>query len=142
MIDQFKGQYSFLSNFYKSFMTYMGFYVPTSEHAFQLAKGVNIEDMRYVSYASTPLEAKKRGRWIQLRPDWESVKDDVMYEILIIKFHNLELRQKLIETHPQPLIEGNNWGDTYWGLCKGEGENKLGKLLMKVRNEICSATCT
>lgn len=142
MIDKFKGRYKFLCNFYEHYMSYLGFMVNTSEHAFQLAKGINIEDMRFVAHATTAGEAKKRGRQIQLRQDWESVKNDVMREVLLIKFSDSELRKRLLATYPQELIEGNTWNDQYWGVCNGIGENWLGKTLMEIRDEIYTASCT
>jgi len=68
-----------------------------------------------------------------MRPDWEAVKDDIMYRCVLAKFEDPILRQRLLDTGDQELIEGNTWGDTYWGVCKGKGRNMLGKTLMAVR---------
>ena len=67
----------------------------------------------------------------------EEVKDQIMYEIVLNKFsQNEELREKLIATGDEYLAEGNTWHDTYWGVCNGKGKNKLGKILMQVREEL------
>jgi hypothetical protein len=84
-----------------------------------------------------PKEAKLIGRDIQLREDWHSVKDEIMYNIVKDKFlRNPDIRQRLLYTINDDLVEGNNWNDTYWGVCNGIGQNKLGKILMRVRKEI------
>lgn len=72
-----------------------------------------------------------------LRDDWEEVKDDLMYRIVLAKFlQNPSLADALIKTGNAQLIEGNTWGDTYWGMCDSVGENKLGEILMRVRDEL------
>ena len=84
-----------------------------------------------------PSSAKRKGRRVKLRDDWEEVKDQIMYEIVLNKFsQNEELRKKLIATGDEYLEEGNTWHDTYWGVCNGKGKNKLGKILMQVREEL------
>lgn len=136
MIDQFKNQYRFLSNFYQSKAKYDGIIYPTAEHAFQAAKTNDMDWQEKIWFAKTPTEAKRLGRKAPLREDWEDIKLIVMKEILKSKFSNPPLAQKLLETGDQELIEGNWWGDTFWGVCKGVGENHLGKLLMNIRKEI------
>ena len=76
-----------------------------------------------------------------LRKDWEQVKDDIMYEVVRAKFiqHPI-LAQQLLDTRDAELIEGNNWGDTYWGVCNGYGKNMLGRILMRVRDELSTRT--
>jgi ribA/ribD-fused uncharacterized protein len=83
-------------------------------------------------------ESKKLGRKIELRSDWNEIKDKVMEYLIRIKFRNKELRRRLLATGEQLLIEGNYWNDRYWGvdLKSGIGENRLGKILMKVRKDI------
>src|SRR5574343_879512 len=78
-------------------------------------------------------EAKKLGRQVKLRSDWYEIKLSIMEEILREKFQG-ELLQKLL-TIKGEIVERNNWGDTYWGVCNGKGQNQLGKLLMKIRDE-------
>jgi len=138
MIDRFDGDYSFLSNFY--------FHSDgeTVEHLFQAAKAITDEDREYVLSAASPGVAKKRGRAISLRPDWESVKADVMLALLRKKFAIPELKEKLLGTGDQELVEGNMWHDNYFGDCACHrckekiGYNKLGQLLMQIRDELRS----
>ena len=83
------------------------------------------------------LVSPRLGRRIELRPDWEEVKIEIMRQVLKSKFtHNPELREKLIATGNTELIEGNNWNDRFWGVCRGVGKNHLGKLLMEIRAEL------
>lgn len=136
MIDKFDGEYFFLSNFSASPFRINYVLFPTMEHYFQANKADNQNDYLHIAYAPTPGEAKWLGRKIQLRPDWEKIKDNVMLTGLRKKFADPELRSLLLSTGDEELIEGNYWGDTYWGVCNGVGQNKLGKLLMQVREEI------
>lgn len=132
MIDSFKGPYAFLSNFHPSLV---GGAYPTVEHAFQAAKTRDPEQRAKVATCATPAQAKRLGRKVTLRPDWEDVKLDVMEELLRQKFENPDLLTLLRATAPHELVEGNTWGDTYWGVCRGKGRNHLGKLLMKIRGD-------
>ena len=60
-----------------------------------------------------------------------------MFDLVLEKFkQNPELKQKLLETGNQELIEGNTWNDTFWGVCNGQGQNWLGKILMLARSEL------
>lgn len=136
MIDRFNGEYAFLSNYSASPFRINYVLFPTMEHYFQANKADNKNDYLHIAYAPTPGEAKRLGRQIQLRPDWEEIKDKVMLTGLRKKFADPELRNLLLATDDEELIEGNYWGDTYWGVCNGVGQNKLGKLLMQVREEI------
>lgn len=86
--------------------------------------------------AKTPAIAKKLGRKVELRKDWESIKLDVMYELLCDKFDIPELQQLLLDTGDAKLIEGNHWQDCFYGVCDGKGLNHLGKILMRIRSEI------
>lgn len=139
IIDKFDGEYAFLSNFYPSPITDGNIIFPTVEHFFQAAKTVNMADYEMIAAADTPGRAKRLGRRIELREDWEEVKDGIMLEALRRKFSDDFLRRKLIATGDAELIEGNDWNDMYWGVCAGVGRNKLGKLLMQVRNEFKNA---
>ncbi len=136
VIDSFKGEYGFLSNFYKCRVEFEGNVYPSVEHAFQAAKNPDPEYRAAVAGAGSPVTAKRMGRKVLLRPDWEEAKDGVMLECLRLKFSDPGLREKLLETGDAELIEGNMHNDRYWGVCRGEGRNVLGKLLMKVREEI------
>jgi len=113
----------------------------TIEHAFQCAKTNDLKLKKEINRASTPGKAKQMGRNVPLRPDWDEVKDSIMEHYLHIKFLDPELRKLLNETKGKTLIEGNTWHDNYWGNCKCDkckipGKNMLGKLLMKIRDEI------
>lgn len=136
MIDEFNGRYSFLSNFYESPLIYDGMEFRNSESAYQSAKVIDIQE-KMLFQNTTASQGKKLGRGVKLRSDWEEIKDDVMLEVVRCKFtQNRILYQKLLDTGVQELVEGNWWGDTYWGVYRGHGQNKLGKILMQVRQEI------
>ena len=140
MIDKFEGDYAFLSNFYYSSFIYQGRQYPTVEHFFQAHKAKTEEDFIMILTEATPGGAKRAGRKVNLREDWEEVKDGLMLEALRAKFSIKGLREKLLATDNEELIEGNYWHDTYWGVCNGIGQNKLGKMLMQVREEIRNDT--
>lgn len=136
-IDRFIGEYFFLSNFWKETVYFKHFY-PSAEHAFQCSKATSHEDFVYVRSADEPKDAKKRGHEITLRPDWDYIKLQVMEDVVRAKFQNDDLRAKLRQTGTSVLIEGNTWGDRFWGIHMpvGSGENHLGRILMKIRWEL------
>ena len=136
MITEFKGQYRFLSNFWIVNLRIGDMHFTSAEHAYQAAKSLDQQDWANISSCETPGDAKRAGRLLKLRPDWESIKLDVMEIILKEKFSHPELAHKLVETGDQELIEGNHWGDTFWGVCRNQGQNHLGRLLMKIRSEL------
>jgi len=80
--------------------------------------------------------AKKRGRKVTMREDWDQVKIPIMEDLLSQKFSDPVLAKKLVETGDSQLVEGNWWGDVFWGVCRGEGQNNLGKILMKIRERL------
>jgi ribA/ribD-fused uncharacterized protein len=131
----FDGRYSFLSNFYLCNVRYDGILYPSSEHAYQAAKSVNFEVRKLIAKTPTPGASKKAGQQITLRPDWsDELKISLMAEIVLLKFvQNDDLREKLLETYPRVLSEGNAWGDTFWGVCNAIGDNNLGFILMDTR---------
>lgn len=135
-IDSFRGKYYFLSNFFPSKITIFGLAYNNAEAAFQAMKC--IDPIHRKAFAELePSKAKKKGRIVHLRPDWEDVKEDYMYEIVKAKFtQNEDLKRQLLATGDNILVEGNTWNDTYWGICRGRGQNKLGKILMRVRKEL------
>ena len=135
-IAKFRDNYFFLSNMYPEVLYINGEMYPSAEHAFQASKSLDKDVRLSISVCRSAKEAKEAGRLVNLRYDWEDVKVDIMYNILKAKFADPELAQKLRDTGNEELIEGNTWGDTFWGVCKGKGDNTLGKLLMKVRKEI------
>jgi len=136
MINNFKGKYYFLSNFYSAQFMYEGLLYKNNESAFQSAKVKDLERRKQFCELD-PSVAKRKGRNVLLRQDWENVKDEIMYQCVKDKFtRNLDLKQKLLDTDDEELIESNTWNDTYWGICKGRGKNMLGKILMRVREEL------
>ena len=137
-IKRFAGPHRFLSNFYPAPLVWEGKRWPTAEHAYQAAKCRRADHSRLILEAPSPGAAKRLGGKIELRADWDEVKERVMLSIVRAKFENAYLRRRLIATGDAELIEGNYWGDRFWGVCRGEGENRLGKILMKVRTEIRS----
>jgi len=137
VIDHFVGRWFFLSNFYPCKVQHEGFWYPSSEHAYQAAKSLEEEVRVEVQCLKDAGAAKRYGRGILLRSDWEQVKLPYMLSILRNKFENEPLRSQLIDTNPCILVEGNTWGDTFWGVDKVKGgQNKLGRMLMFVRSEL------
>ena len=136
MINEFSGEYSFLSNFYIAPVTWEGVTYQSSEAAFQSAK--TIDHGERISFSElNPSQAKRKGRRIHIRHDWEEVKYDIMYEICLAKFtQNEDLKLKLLATGDEHLEEGNTWGDTIWGTVNGQGQNNLGKILMRIREKL------
>ena len=135
-ITKFRDKYFFLSNMYPEMVYINGEMYPSAEHAFQAMKSLDKDVRLAMSVCPSAEEAKRSGRKINLRCDWEQVKVSVMKDILRAKFSDPELAQKLRDTGDEELIEGNTWGDTFWGVCRGKGQNVLGTLLMEVRREI------
>jgi ribA/ribD-fused uncharacterized protein len=136
-INKFSGKYRFLSNFWdKDLVVYKRIVFPSSEHAFHVSKTIDPWEAMWVLQAPSPGEAKRRGRRITLRSDWDEIKLEVMADINWQKFQAPRLAQQLLDTGDQELVEGNTWGDTFWGVCNGVGENHLGKILMLVRDAL------
>ncbi len=142
-IAKFDGEFDFLSNFFPAPITFEGTAFPTSEHAFQAAKTHNHETRLTIAAKATPGQAKRAGgkrgiiKGDLFRSDWEQVKVQVMEEIVKIKFTTHPgLAKALLNTGTRRLIEGNVWNDTFWGVCRGNGQNNLGKILEKIREEL------
>lgn len=134
-INEFQREFRFLSNFWPAPVALDGVVYPSVEHAYVAAKTLDLS-ARHVILNSTPGEAKRYGRTLKLRSDWEQVKIPVMRDLVSQKFAHRGLAAKLRATGDAELIEGNTWGDTFWGVCKGRGQNHLGKILMGVREAI------
>ena len=138
-IDQFSGDHDFMSNFHPSPFEVDGVLYPTVEHAFQAAKTFDATEKQSVAEAATPGSAKRKGRRVQLRPDWEQVKVGIMEDLVRLKFTaHPDLRAKLLATGDAELVEGNTWNDRFWGVCRGQGRNELGQILMRVRAELAN----
>lgn len=149
MINSFRGENYFLSNFYNAQVLFEGAFYNNNEAAFQAAKMKNPADRKNVmfdcdgmrlAFTQMPAKyAKRHGRRVTLRDDWENIKYDVMLAIVRDKFtRHTELKAKLLATGNEPLEEGNTWGDRTWGTVNGVGQNLLGKILMQVRDELRS----
>ncbi len=146
-ITSFRNEYRFLSNFYPSKIHYKGITFPTVEHFYQAMKSNNKSDWIKISKLETPGKSKRAGRKLTLRKNWDVLKRSFMIWALKEKFNNndFKLKDMLIETKDFELIEGNTWHNNIWGNCyckrciRIEGENLLGKFLMKVRDEIIIA---
>lgn len=143
VINEFRYNYSFLSNFSRDPVLYNDILFNTSEHAYQWAKCETDVDRSLILSCKTPTDVKRCGHLVKCDiKKWDSNKVNVMEEILKCKFSNPNLKQKLLDTGDSELIEGNYWHDLYWGDCycvkcdKKVGENNLGKLLMKIRKII------
>ena len=132
-IEGFFNEFRFLSNFHPSEIIVDGITYPTVEHAYQALKCDNKDQRNKIAKTNTPGQAKRMGRGIQLRSNWDTIRVPIMHTLLEEKFKIPEFRDSLIMTYPHSLEETNNWNDQFWGVCNGAGENQLGKLLMKVR---------
>ena len=137
-IEKFEGDYRFLSNFHPCEIILDGDKYASVEHAYQAAKTIDFEERARLQSWNllNATEAKRAGRKVTLRSDWGEVKNAIMLDLLRQKFSDDLLETMLLDTQNEDLAEGNWWGDTYWGMCNGKGENHLGKLLMKVREEL------
>ena len=137
-IVSFRGPYFFLSNFFPVEIIYEGIKYPSSEHAYQAAKTVNIAQRLEIARQPTAALAKRMGKTVTMRPNWSLIKLKEMEKILRIKFSQSshpDLYRSLQRIKPYRLIEHNQHGDQFWGFSKGKGQNHLGKLLMKIRDE-------
>lgn len=135
-IDRFDGGYDFLSNFFMHPVTLDGVVYPSNEHAYQAAKTLDAGERELVRLRTTPAQAKRMGRKVTLRPDWERIKIGVMEDLVRQKFNSPGLKERLLATGNDELEEGNTWGDRFWGTVNGVGQNHLGKILMKIRDEV------
>lgn len=144
-INKFEGDYRFLSNFYLSPIFFEGKWYPSVEHAYQAAKTLDAkarEPFQMEAPILRPVismtagQAKYAGRKLKIRPDWDKIKVSIMTELVGAKFMKPSLRRHLLSTGDATLIEGNTWGDTFWGVCKGKGLNHLGRILMQLRSRI------
>jgi N-glycosidase YbiA len=139
-IDSFKGEYRWLSNFYPCVLPPMdGIIPPTVEHAYQALKFISPDNRRSILKSVSPGKAKRLGKiYVDIRSDWEHMKVLFMQTLIAMKFsrENPDLCSLLIDTKNEDIIEGNTWGDTFWGVCNGQGKNILGNLLMERRSTL------
>jgi len=147
IIDSFRGQYRFLSNFYGCAVEYEGMLYPTTEHAYQAAKSTNpIQRAIFQTIPQErPNEAKQLGGIIERREDFDNVRKQVMLDLQRLKYAQKDFKEKLLATGDAILIEGNHWHDNFWGNCicrrceDIEGQNNLGLAIMQVRDELRKA---
>lgn len=146
MIDRFKGEYRWLSNFWLASVRLDGVEYPTVEHAYQAGKVLSPDIRERIRMLPTPADAKRfgkrLGKTVPYRPAWnEAFKVALMRYLLWQKFTHSDLRQRLILTGDKVLVEGGNWHDCFFGCCRcskcgGKGLNWLGVLLMEIRAEL------
>lgn len=141
MISSFRGDYSFLSNFAPCQIRLGGVVYPSAEHAFVAAKTLNPIQRSQVAACSSPAEAKRLGRKVSLRAGWDEIRLEVMQAIVSQKFRSSPLlAKKLLATGSEELVEGNTWGDRFWGAVLVDGSwvgmNHLGHILMRVREDL------
>lgn len=138
-ITVFRGPTRWLSNFHEIPITFDGHEYKTVEHAYMAAKTLDWAEREAIRNCKTPGDAKRMGRTVTLRSDWEEIKLPVMKMLLKAKFSDPTLKAKLLETVPHELIEGNAWGDRVWGAewdadeNQWVGQNLLGKAIMEIR---------
>ncbi len=140
MIDRFVGEYRFLSNFYPALVVLDGEEYRTVEHAYQAAKSSDPLTRKVIQVLETPGLARSAGRSRvvvrDLRPDWDTARVPIMLDLIRQKFSDPLLGARLLATEDALLVEGNTWGDTFWGQVNGKGKNLLGILLHIVRSEL------
>lgn len=144
VINSFKGDNFFLSNFYPVRLELYGVTYPSVEHYYQSMKTTDEDFKKVIVEARTASIAKRIGRNMPIIAHWEDIKDITMLKALEMKFDSFYsiLGRKLCLTYPLHLEEGNNWHDNYWGNCYCkkckdiEGQNKLGEFLMKIRKNL------
>ena len=144
VVPKFEGEFFFLSNFYEAPFSWRGNEFRTAEHAFQAAKAYHIPDSTIdvmgaywnkVVEAPDPAKAKYAGRSVNIDvKSWDAQKVQYMREIIHAKFYDVPgLAGQLVNTGVMLLVEGNTWGDKFWGRCEGKGLNTLGTILMEER---------
>jgi len=135
-VEGFFGEYRFLSNFHMIKIKYQGITYPSTEHAYQACKSTDPVVRLEISKLQSPKEARRMGQKLKIRPDFDSVKLKIMEDVNRIKFQDPYLAERLKDTGDAYLEETNYWNDKFWGVCEGEGQNNLGKILMKIRSEL------
>lgn len=138
-ISGFQGEHRWLSNFWAAKVSLAGVEYPTVEHAYQAAKTMDPVMREEIRACSTPHEAKAMSKQLKPRPDWDEIRVGVMRDLLLQKFSQVRMRSLLLATENSELIESNTWGDVFWGVCRGRGENMLGKLIMEIRSSLRTA---
>ena len=135
-INGFFKEFRFLSNFWPVNVTYGDIDFPSVEHAYQALKTTDHSERERIATLRTAKEAKAAGYKVELRKHWDMVRVPLMKILLDKKFSDPDLKRALIMTYPIYLEETNRWGDAFWGVFNGEGENHLGRLLMEIREDL------
>ena len=136
-ITRFRGPFKFLSNLYATPINYKGHTYCCLEAAYQAQKSLDPAIHERFANIRLPYKARGMGQRIKtIRPDWFDIRIDIMEELLFIKFSHPHLKEWLQCTGQSKIVECNTWGDTFWGVYDGVGENHLGTLLMKVRDTL------
>lgn len=135
-IGPFSGELRWLSNFWPAPVMLDGFLYASVEHAYVAAKTTDPMIRSVIRTTEKPGEVKRLGRQFDLREDWHDIKLQVMEDLLWQKFQDPELKAKLLATGDEEIIEINTWNDTFWGQCRGKGQNNLGKILMRIRDTL------
>jgi ribA/ribD-fused uncharacterized protein len=117
---------------------------PTSEHYYQAQKFTDAELQTKIRKAEKPVITKKLAdkHRDRIRPDWDAVKDQVMYRVVRRKFElHAALRELLLATGEEEILEDAPNHDAYWGIGQdGNGQNKLGKIIERIRAELRAGT--
>ena len=137
-VKEFQGEYRWLSNFATVEIVLGDFKYPSTENAYMSEKNSDTGWKKYCSEETNPSKVKSESRQVDLVEGWNENRLTTMYPILLQKFTQEPYKSKLLATGNMELQEGNKWGDTFWGvdLKTGEGQNNLGKLIMRIRAEI------
>lgn len=130
----FFAEYRWLSNFHLDTVNFQMIDFASGEHAYQAAKTADEEVKMLFTLLDTPRKAKNFGQEVELIPNWDMLKKSYMFAVLVAKYKNPALQEKLLNTGSLYLEETNYWKDTFWGVCDGVGQNNLGKLTMRVRD--------
>lgn len=137
MINNFRGEYNWLSNMYFCDVEYKNNIFKSVENAYMFAKADTSGEWLKFCLENPPNICKKKSRNIEVREDWDNIKLSVMYDLLIQKFSQEPFRTKLLATGNENIQEGNYWNDTFWGVDLKQnpntGENNLGRLIMYIR---------
>ncbi|MCZ1014860.1 GTP cyclohydrolase II [Streptomyces noursei] len=136
IINDFSGEWAFLSNYYPVVVDFEGVFYPSVEHAYQAGKCTDVGIRSRIRSTLDPDRAKELGRTYLDRSDWDDIKVPVMRQLVAAKFSVPYLRERLLESGDALLVEGNTWGGTFWGMCEGVGENVMGRILMDLREEL------
>jgi hypothetical protein len=134
-----KDPHGYMSNYSRHRFFVYGRWWNCVEAPYQAAKTFDEAEKNLIHQAKGSNEARLLGQKVTFRSDWDQVKDIVMEECLIAKFlQHKDIRDQLIATGEEELIEDTtSSNDMYWGCgTDGTGQNKLGKILMKVRKEL------